>query len=202
MSVRNTGLGRLLDRRNAALLGIGAAIAMALYTALYWDSNPPMLLLNGKPDRDRIDLFVEQVHGVKFDESGKQVETLLAERLAHYPERGESVLAKPILDTEGNDGKIWKITAETGTLINDDEIRLRDDVVIVDQTQTMRFESEWLDYFSKRQQAATDAAVKLQHQADVTTAIGMRADLAANRIELLRNVNSRYAGANIQPADQ
>ena len=175
------------------LAGLGGAIAIVLYIALYWDTNPSLKLLSGKPDRNRVDLFAEQVHGIKFDSDGKLIETLRAQRLDHYPERGESVLTAPVLDAQGKDGKVWNITAETGTLIGDDEIRLENNVVIVDNTQTLRFESERLDYFSDKQEATTDTAVKLQRSGDVTTATGMHANLNTNRVELLRNVDSRYA---------
>ena len=183
----------LPDRRRTALLtSIGAVIAMTLYITLYWDRNPPTSLLTGARDKNRIDLFAEQVHGIKFDSTGKLVETLWAQRLDHYPARGESVLAEPVLEAQSKDGNVWKITAAIGTLIGDDEIRLQKNVVIVDRTQTMRFESERLDYFSTNQEAATDTAVKLQRAADVTTAIGMRANLNTNRVELLRSVDSHY----------
>lgn len=182
-------------RRTALLAGIGAVIAMVLYTTLYWDSHPPLSLLTSRPDKNHIDLFAEQVRGSKFDSTGKLVETLHAQRLDHYSERGESILIEPILDAQSKDGKVWKITAATGTLIGDDEIRLQNNVVIVDNTQTLRFESEQLDYFSDKQLATTDAAVKLQRLADVTTAIGMRTNLNTNRIELLRNVDSHYVQA-------
>jgi lipopolysaccharide export system protein LptC len=181
-------------RRNIVLLiGFGAVLVLAFYTTLYWHNNPPLSLLGEQRDKDRIDLFAEQIHGIKFDSDGKLVETLWAQRLDHYPERNESILAKPVLEAKSNDGKTWKMTAATGTLIGEDEMRLYDDVVIVDREQTLRFESERLDYFFSNQQAATDAAVKLQRAADVTTAIGLRANLNTNRIELLRNVDSHYA---------
>ena len=184
---------RASDRKRIVLLsGIGAVIVMVLYTTLYWDRNPPASLLTSKPDKNRVDLFAEQVHGIKFDSTGKLVETLWAQRLDHYPERGESVLAEPVLDAQSKDGNVWKITAATGTLIGDDEIHLQNNVVIVDHTQTLRFESEHLDYFSNKQEAETDVAVKLQRLADVTTAVGMRAYLNSNRVELLRNVDSLY----------
>jgi LPS export ABC transporter protein LptC len=179
-------------KRITLLAGVGGVIIMALYTTLYWDSNPPTSLLNGNSDKNRIDLFAEQVHGIKFDSAGKLVETLRAQRLDHYPARGESVLAEPVLEAQSKDGKIWKITAVTGTLVGDDEIRLQDNVVIIDRTQTFRFESEQLNYFSNKQEAATDVAVKLQRLADVTTAVGMRADLNINRIKLLHKVDSHY----------
>lgn len=178
--------------------GVGATVAILLFTVLYWDANKPLPILNGKPDRNRVDLFVESVHGVKFNSDGKLTETLHAVRLDHYPERGESVLVEPILDMQDKNGKAWKITANTGTLVGENEIRLQNNVVILDSAATLRFESERLDYFSDTQIASTDDAVKLQHapaagrEADVTTALGMRANLNTNRIELMRNVDSRY----------
>lgn len=179
-------------RRIVLLSSLGAVILMTLYTTLYWNSNPPLSLLPGKPDNNRIDLFAEQVHGIKFDSTGKLVETLWAQRLDHYPERGESLLAAPVLEAHGKDGKIWKITAATGTLIGDDEIRLQTNVVIVDREQTMRFESEQLNYFPNKQEATTVAAVKLQRLADITTATGMYANLNTSRVELLHNVDSQF----------
>lgn len=179
--------------RITLLAGFGGAIALVLYFGLYADTAPQLTLLTEKPDPNRIDLFAEQVHGIKFDSDGKLVETLRSPRLDHYPERGESVLAAPRLDAQSKDGKVWNITAATGTLVGDDEIRLQTNVVIVDSTKTLRFESERLDYFSSRQEATTDAAVKLQRAADITTAIGMRANLNTNRVELLHNVDSHYA---------
>lgn len=179
-------------QRMTLLSGVGATVAMILYATLYWDSNKPLAMLSGKPDTNRVDLFAEQVHGVKFDRDGKLSETLRAVRLDHYPERGESVITGPKLDTQDKNGKLWKITAATGTLVGENEIHLQNNVVILDSTETMRFESERLDYFSDTQLAKTDDAVKLQRNADVTTAIGMRANLNTNRIELMRNVDSRY----------
>lgn len=187
------GNGASTWQRAGWLAVSGIAVALALYATLYSNNTPSFELLTGGPDQNRIDLYAEQVHGIKFDSDGKLVETLHAQRLDHYPERGESVLAEPVLDAQGKDGKVWKITAVTGTLVGDDEIQLQKNVVIVDRTKTLRFESERLDYFSDKQEAKTDVAVKLQRDADITTAIGMHADLNTNRIELLRNVDSHYA---------
>lgn len=177
--------------RITLLAGFSGVIAMVLYLTLYWDSNPPMSLL-ANADKTRIDLYAEQVHGVKYNDSGKLVQTLWAQRLDHFPARNESVLAAPALQSLSKDGKIWNTTAATGTFVGSDEIQLQHNVVIVDREKTMRFESEKLNYFSDKQEATTDVAVKLQRQADITTAIGMRANLNTNRIELLRNVDSRY----------
>ncbi len=179
-------------QRITLLSGLGAIFLTMLYAALYWDGSKSLPMLSGKPDSNRVDLFVEQVHGVKFDRDGKLAETLRASRLDHYPERNESVMLEPILDMQGSNGKMWKISAERGILVGDNEIRLQKNVVIVDNTKTLRFESERLNYFSDTQMAQTEDAVRLQHAANITTALGMRANLNTNRIELMRNVDSRY----------
>lgn len=179
-------------RRIAVVAGIAATIATALSLTLYWEDTASFALL-GQPDKNRVDLFAEGVRGLKFDSDGKLVETLRAQRLDHYPRRNESILAQPALESLGNDGKIWNTTAEVGVLVGDDEIRLEKNVVIVDREKTTRFESETLTYFSAKQEATTDAPVKLRHVADVTTAIGMRVNLKTNRIELLSHVDSHYA---------
>lgn len=185
-------------QRVTLLSGVGATIATMLFAVLYWDANKPLPILNGQPDNNRIDLFVERVHGIKFNSEGKLSETLRAARLDHYPERGESVIADPIVDLQGKNGKAWKITAVTGILVGENEIRLQNNVVVIDSAATLRFESEHLNYFSDTQIASTDDAVKLQHsplekrETDVTTALGMRANLNTSRIELMRNVDSRY----------
>lgn len=185
---------RASNRKRIVLLSsIAAVLVMVLYTTLYWDRNPPASLLTGQADKNRVDLFAEQVHGIKFDSTGKLVETLWAQRLDHYPERGESVLAAPVLESQSKDGKVWNTAADTGVLVGDNEIQLQKNVVIVDREKTMRFESEKLSYFSDKQEATTDVLVKLRRLADITTAIGMRANLNTNRIELLHNVDSLYA---------
>ncbi len=179
-------------RRLVLLSSSGITLAAALYAAFHWDSSAPLAMLEGGRDPNRVDLFIEQVHGVKFGADGKLSETLHAQRLDHYPERNESVIAAPQLDMPGSDGKMWNISANTGVLVGDTEIRLQQNVVAVDSTRTLSFQSEQLNYFSDKHIATTDAPVTLRHTADVTTAVGMRADLNTNRIELMRNVDSRY----------
>ena len=186
-------MSRSIDIPRISLLAsVSAVIVMVLYLTLYWDSNPPTSLLTNKGDPDRVDLYVEQVHGIKYDTNGKQVQQLWATAMHHFPERGYSLLNAPKLLSLGNNGELWNTTAATGTLIGDDEIQLDKQVVIVDQAKTMRFDTETLHYFPDRQQASTDVAVRLSRFNDVTTAVGMRVDLNRRRIELLHQVQSAY----------
>lgn len=176
--------------RLVLLASVGAVIAMALYLTLYWDSNPPISLLSRQDDPDRIDLYAEQVHGIKYAVDGRPLQTLWATRMDHYPARGHSVLQAPVLLSAGKDGEVWSTTANTGTLVGEDEIQLHERVVINDSKKTVQFTTEALTYFPDRMEAKSDVAVTLTRLGDTTTAVGMRADLARNRIELLKKVTS------------
>lgn len=177
--------------RITLLAGIAAVFAMVLYLTVFWDSNPPASLLTGR-DPDRVDLYAEQIHGLKFDSNGKQVQELWATAMHHFPERNYSQLNAPRLLSLGNNGELWNTTAATGILVGDDEIQLNQQVVITDRAKTTRFDTEKLRYFPDRHQASTDVAVRLSRFDDVTTAVGMRVDLNSRRIELLHQVQSTY----------
>jgi lipopolysaccharide export system protein LptC len=176
--------------RVTLLTGVGAVVVMTMYLILYWESNPPASLLSRQSDPDRIDLYAEQIRGVKYDATGRPVQTLWAAKMDHYPARGQSVLQTPVLLSLGKDSEVWNTTAASGILIGDAEIQLHDQVVIVDSKKTVKFETEALSYFPDRQEATSDVAVTLNRLGDTTTAVGMRADLARNRIELLKRVTS------------
>src|SRR5690606_3169818 len=171
--------------------GAVAAGLTALYLMLFWDTNPPSLLLV-KPDADRIDLYAENIYGIKYDAAGQPIQTPRAVRMESVPARGESILQAPQLEALGKDGEVWNTTAATGVLIGESEIQLRDDVVITDSRKIMRFETEGLSYFPERDEVVTALPVKLRRFEDITTAVGMRANLANDRIELLHKVNSTH----------
>jgi LPS export ABC transporter protein LptC len=176
--------------RVTLLAGVGAVIVMVAYLTLYWESHPPASLLSQLRDPNHIDLYAEQIHGVKYNAQGLPVQTLSAEKMDHYATRGESVMQAPVLLALGKDGELWNTTAKSGVLVGENEIQLHDDVVITDKKNTMRFETEALTYFPDRQEARSEVAVTLKRLSDTTTAVGMRAYLARDRIELLNRVNS------------
>lgn len=181
--------------RFTLLAGLLGCAAMATYLTLYWDSNPPAMLLPQTPDRNRIDLYADQAHGVKFDASGRPVQTFSSPRVTHYALRGETVLEAPVLQLLTSDGKVWDGVARTGVLVGDDQVQLRGDVVIHDAGNTTQLQTQALDYFPKRGEVTSDVAVLLSRDHDTTRAVGMRADLNTNRIELLHQVE----GTHVQP---
>lgn len=176
--------------RLGLLAGASASLAMVGYLGLYWDSNPPASLLPFRADQERVDLYAEQVQGVKYDETGKRVQTLRTASMTHFIPSNQTRMVAPIVESVGKDNRIWDTTAVEGTLIGEDEIVLQGNVTIRDRDRTMQFNTETLRYFPDRGEAATDIAVTLRKQNDTTRAIGMRADLNRNRVELLHQVES------------
>lgn len=178
--------------RPTLLAGLGGCLVMVTYVMLYWDSNPPASLLSYQADSDRIDMYAEQVYGTKFDETGKQVQTLRSVAMQHYLNSNRTLLTTPVVTTTSKQGEIWDTTATQGTLIGDDEILLQGAVVISDRDRTMQLHTETLRYVPSRSEASTEVAVQLRKINDTTRAIGMRADLNRNRIELLHQVESTH----------
>jgi LPS export ABC transporter protein LptC len=176
--------------RLTLVAGACASLAIVVYLGRYWDSNSPTSLLPYGANQDRIDLYAEQVHGIKYDTTGKIVQTLHAVSMTHYMPSNHTKLVTPIVESTGKDNKIWDTTATEGTLIGDDEILLQGAVKIRDRQQTMQLGTETLRYFPERGEASTEIAVTLRKLNDLTRAIGMRADLNRNRIELLHQVES------------
>lgn len=172
------------------LVSASASLAIVGYLGLYWDSNPPASLLPYRSDKERIDLYAEQVHGTKYNESGRVVQNFRAVSMQHYQPSNQTKLTTPVVESTGRDGKIWDTTAIEGTLIGDDEILLQGTVMVRDRNRTMQLRTETLRYFPDRGEAATEVAVTLNKQNDITRAIGMRADLNNNRVELLHQVES------------
>jgi LPS export ABC transporter protein LptC len=189
-SKRRSRRPRINWSRVGLLVSACASLAIVGYLGLYWDSNPPASLLPYASDRERVDLYAEQVHGTKYNVEGRVVQNFRAVSMQHYQPSNQTKLTTPVVESTGRDGKIWDTTAVTGTLIGDDEILLQGTVTIRDRDRTMQLRTETLRYFPDRGEASTEVAVTLRKANDTTRAVGMRADLNRNRVELLHQVES------------
>lgn len=170
------------------LVGLGVVAALVTYwTVLVSDDAATRLLSRIEPS-DRIDLYVEQPRGVKFNDQGRRVQTFEADHLSHFLTSNHSDLTVPRFHIYTDRGEIWDGTAATATLLGDSEIRLRDNVVIVDQAATTRLISEQLNYFPKQQKVDSAVAVLVKRANDTSKSVGMHADLNTNRVELLSRV--------------
>lgn len=174
-----------------AALGIGAAL-LAYQTLLDTDSSSDLLLTRSAPS-DRIDLYIDQPRGAKFNAQGRLIETFEGTRLNHFQTSNHAEISAPRFHIYTKRGTLWDGTARTANLIGDNEIHLRNDVIIVDAAGSTRLTTEQLNYFSQQQKVDSNVAVLLKRTGDTTKAVGMRADLNTNRIELLSHVEGLHA---------
>ncbi|MET0377737.1 MAG: LPS export ABC transporter periplasmic protein LptC [Spongiibacteraceae bacterium] len=172
-----------------AILGAGAAFLTFLAVL---NSDDPTNLLSRVVAGDRLDLYVVQPRGTKFDEEGRLTQTFEAERLNHFPDSNHSELAAPRFHIYTKRNAIWDGTASTATLLGDSEVRLRDNVVITERGGTTQLNTSQLNYFPQQQKIDSAVAVTMKRAGDTTTAVGMRADLNTNRVELLSRVEGRH----------
>lgn len=177
-----------------ALAGVGAAAVGVIYLTLF-GSDAPSTLLNRDISADRIDLYVDQPSGRKFDEQGHLIQTFTATRLEHFLKSNQSEMTAPQFQIFTRRGDIWNGTAARATVIGDSEIRLRDNVAIVDAAATTRLTTEQLNYFPQLQRVDSAVRVHIRRATDTTQSVGVRADLNTNRVELL----SRVEGVHVAP---
>jgi len=88
----------------------------------------------------------------------------------------------------------WQLIADSGLVSADGQhIRLSGDVQATpfDERNPMRIETGRLDLFPQQELATSDALVTITRPGTTMLGTGMRAQLDANRVELLSNVNFR-----------
>lgn len=177
--------------RLTLLAGLAGFAAMVTYVTLYWDSGQPAMLLRAA-DPNLVDLYVVEPRGARFDTEGKQVQTFRAERLTHYMMNDHAVLAAPQFQSVSGNGDTWSATSVTATLIGDTEVQMRGNVVIVDQNGARRLNTEALQWYPPQERVESKVAVTLVQRLHTTKAVGMRADLNTDRIELLHQVEGNH----------
>jgi len=185
-----TRIGLSLSRMSV-LAGLAGCFVIVSYLTLYWDTNPPASLLTSN-DPNQVDFYAEQTYGIKFDENGKHTQTFRSPRVTRYTMSGETVMTTPELQLLTRDGDRWNGVAHEGTLVGDNEVELRGNVVITNPDQAIQLKTEQLRYLTDRQEVTSDVAVIVHKGSDTTQAIGARADLNRNRIELLHRVEGNY----------
>lgn len=159
---------------------------MVGYLTLFWESGQDVLPRD--PATNPVDFYAEQLRGEHFDPQGQLQQTLTADRLTHYRTSNEALLIEPRFMSRGSDGRQWRSEAREATLIGEESVQLRREVVINEQDGSARLTTERLTWYPPGQRVETDAAVTLTQTGHTQRGIGLRADLAKQRSELLHQV--------------
>lgn len=144
------------------------------------------------------DYYLENMVRRTTGESGELMNVLTAERVTHFPDDDSTELASPHLEIYNGATEPWHVIAERGWINSgNDVVLLHGEVEIwrlgADGGRTYQVLTTELRVLPREQYAETDNPTIIVGPSTVTHAIGMRANLAHDRLELINRVRSRYA---------
>lgn len=154
---------------------------------------PRNALLEEEPD-----YYGDNLKRRQFNAQGKLAQTFIAKRSEHYPIAQHTHFQQPHIVTTNDQGRAWQIDAEEGemsdkeqllTLINNIEIRPLNDP----DNQDLLIETSRLTYKTDTQVASTDQPVQITNTDTKINAVGMNLNVPNQTLELLQQVNTRYA---------
>lgn len=143
------------------------------------------------------DYYIEDMVRNTLDETGALKNVLYADLVTHYPDDDSTELSRPRLEIYNGRSEPWYVIAETGWVSSGSEVvLLHGEVEIWRQNDAGLREFEVLTtelrVLPKEQYAETDDPATITSETTVTKTIGMRANFAHDRLELLKQVKSRH----------
>ncbi len=143
------------------------------------------------------DYYIEDMVRNTLDETGTLKNVLYADLVTHYPDDDSTELSRPHMEIYNANSQPWYVVAETGWISSGSEVvLLHGEVEIWRQDEAGRREFEVLTselrVLPQEQYAETDDPATITSKTTVTKTIGMRANLAHDRLELLQQVRSRH----------
>lgn len=169
-----------------------------LAVVILWDPDGGRLLETApEVEPDFPQAYLQQADTLAFNEQGQPAHRLRGERVEHFQRGGEadySLVKAPEITVFG-EGPPWQLTARRGRAESGGERlifrgsvrawRERDEGPVEITTERLLIEPE-------RQYAETDKAVMMRNPRARHTAVGLRARLDRDRIELLSEVKGTY----------
>lgn len=202
--------GRRVERRRlspaeqlARWAAPAATALVALGTAwLLWSLGEEPAT-RGEADAHRPDAYMVDFERSATDEAGRLASRLRAGHMVHYADDQSTELVSPELEFYNDDESAradprpWRAVSETGWMSGDGEV-----LILAGPVKLWRLlpgggrevELDTLDLrvLPEVRYAETDAPVTISTPTTYTEAIGLRADLAIDQLELMHDVRSRY----------
>ncbi len=187
-------------------------LALVILTLVFWDRSPTERP-QPSPDDERQfpNAYVDNMRTRVLDEQGRLHYRLSAQRAEHFqadpagPGADDySLVDNPDLTMHLHTAEPWHLQARKGRVTDDGDVVLLHDGVRAWQNGehglTELTTSElWVEV--PREYAHTDKAVNMRAEQGTTDAIGLRAQLGDERIELLSEVQGLYHPQPLQQED-
>ncbi|MDT8388047.1 MAG: LPS export ABC transporter periplasmic protein LptC [Thiogranum sp.] len=145
--------------------------------------------------RQHPDVSVEAPHWQLFDTGGEIEQEIHASRLEQWTAQEPALLFEPRMELRDQRDRRWLLSAQRGRTFPDQgPIHLEQDVLLRDQQPdaTVDVETSHLEIARSGDRISTDAPVVLRTGNWHFSALGLRADLGQQRIELLEQVKATH----------
>jgi lipopolysaccharide export system protein LptC len=133
----------------------------------------------------------------RFGKDGLLALDLRAAKALHFEDDDSVELQQISVDYRTDQGDLWRLTAARGTAPMSGEVLQLEGAVRVARPRAdggaLELSTERLTLAPRDQRLTTDAAVELREGGSRMTAIGLDADLRAERIRFEREVRGSYA---------
>ncbi|MEX2480616.1 MAG: LPS export ABC transporter periplasmic protein LptC [Gammaproteobacteria bacterium] len=145
------------------------------------------------------DYYLEDMVRRTTGPTGELSHILTATRAVHYPDDDSTELASPHLEIYNGAAEPWHVIAERGWISSgNDVVLLHGEVEIwrydADGERSYQVLTTELRVLPREQYAETDNPTIIVSPSTITHAVGMRANLGHDRLELINRVRSRYEG--------
>ncbi|CAA0352662.1 lipopolysaccharide export system protein LptC [Alteromonas marina] len=135
-----------------------------------------------------------------YNQDGELNHKVFAESMEHYDQLGFVLFQQPkyTLYTE-NASSPWVVTAQEGTLYNNELIQLENSVVIENQTSddfVKRLSTEYIQINLETKQMTSDQPVEILGTQYLILSNGFNANLRTQEYELLDHVQTTYSPSN------
>ncbi|MCP5143346.1 MAG: LPS export ABC transporter periplasmic protein LptC [Gammaproteobacteria bacterium] len=180
-----------------------AALALALLAALsFWLAERITTTTAPAPALPRVpDYTLDDMERTLLDDMGQVAQIIRARHVTRYEREDITELVAPSMELYNDEGQPWHVIADEGTVTeNGDLIMLTGAVEIwrLDAAgqRELEIRTTGLRVLPDEQFAESATLTTITTPDSVTRSIGMRADLATRRVELLEQVRTRYEKAD------
>lgn len=176
------------------------AVLAALVIFTWWLQHlvEPLATPPERTARHDADYTMETFTVTEMDAAGESHYRLQAELMEHFADDGSARLVKPRVRFFSHERVPWTLTAEEGTVsANGNEIHLNGSVLIERPASAAQLPLQLVTsnvlIHPHDEVAETREHVMLQDTLNTTRAIGMRVQMNDERVQLLSQVQGRYA---------
>lgn len=146
--------------------------------------------------QEKAEYVAKDLNRIVFDKNGRRVQTLSAKKMTYFEAESRAEFESPllVLESKENKGK-WRISADSGTLYENDRLLLEQKVNAVNLTEADyidRITSEFFRVNIKDSTMETEQPVQLFGDGLEIIGSGLFADLNQEKIDLIKHAKTIY----------